>query len=180
LGADEFLYDKKRYCIWVERKDTELAYSIPPLKTRFEKCKQFRLASKKEATRKKASIPYEFDEKKFKETNCIIVPQTTSELREFIPTGFLNSDTVISNAARVIYNAEPWVFGVLNSKMHMVWVKCSCGRLETRIQYSNTLGLQHLSLPQYFRLPKKRLRSPCVSHPRRAGETFREDSCPVV
>jgi hypothetical protein len=157
LGADEFLYDKKRYCIWVERKDTELAYSIPPLKTRFEKCKQFRLASKKEATRKKASIPYEFDEKKFKETNCIIVPQTTSELREFIPTGFLNSDTVISNAARVIYNAEPWVFGVINSKMHNVWVNAVAGRLETRIQYSNTLCYNTFPFPNISDSQKKDL-----------------------
>lgn len=157
LGADEFLYDKIRYCIWVESKNVKLAYSIPPFKNRFEKCKQFRLGSKKEATQKKASTPHEFDEKKFKETNSIIIPQTTSELREYIPIGFLNPDVVISNAARVIYDAEPWLFAILTSKIHKCWVDAVAGRLETRIQYSNTLCYNTFPFPEINQEQKQEL-----------------------
>jgi hypothetical protein len=139
LGADEFLYDKLRYCIWVSNNKLELAYSFKPLKERFFKCRDFRLASKKIATQKKALVPHEFDEKKYVETHSILIPQTTSELRTYIPIGFLNSDVVISNAARVIYNADSWVFALLSSRIHNNWVQSVAGRLETRIQYSNTL-----------------------------------------
>lgn len=157
LGADEFLYDKLRYCIWVEDKDLTIANAIPPIKTRFEKVKAFRLKSKKEATRKKASMPHSFDEKKFQETDSIIIPQTTSELRKYIPIGFLNSDVVISNAARVIYNAKPWLFAVLTSKIHKVWVDAVAGRLETRIQYSNTLCYNTFPFPDITEIQKKDL-----------------------
>ncbi|AIJ37067.1 class I SAM-dependent DNA methyltransferase [Flavobacterium psychrophilum] len=147
LGADEFLYGKIRYCILVNKDDYVIANSIKPFNERFEKVKKMRLASKKEATRKKASFPYEFDEKKYKESDSIIIPQTSSELRPYIPVGFLNSDVVISNAARVIYDAEPWMFGLLSSNIHFVWVKAVAGRLETRIQYSNTLCYNTFPFP---------------------------------
>jgi hypothetical protein len=157
LGADEFLYDKMRYCIWVEDKDFQHANSIISFKIRFDKVKVFRLNSKKEATQKKATIPYAFDEKKFQESDSIIIPQTTSELREYIPIGFLNSDVVISNAARVIYNAKPWLFAVLTSKMHKSWVNSVAGRLETRIQYSNTLCYNTFPFPPISETQKQEL-----------------------
>jgi len=157
LGADEFLYNKLRYCIWVELRDKKEAYSIPQFKNRFEKCAQFRLSSKKEATRKKATIPFEFDEKKYTEANSIIIPQTTSELRQYIPIGFLNSDVVISNAARIIYNASTWVFGILSSKIHNIWVNSVAGRLETRIQYSNTLCYNSFPVPLTSKSQKQEL-----------------------
>jgi len=159
LGADEFLYNKLRYCIWVDKKDVDLAYSIIPLKNRFEMCRQFRIKSKKEATRKKSETPYDFDEKKYKASNSIIIPQTTSELREYIPIGFLNSDIVISNAARVIYNAEPWLFSILTSKFHKVWIDAVAGRLETRIQYSNTLCYNTFPFPFVNETQKQELKS---------------------
>ena len=71
LGADEFMNGGKRFCLWITPEDVKLAYSIPELKERFEKCKQFRLASKKEATRKKAITPHEFDEKKYEAAGII-------------------------------------------------------------------------------------------------------------
>ena len=95
--------------------------------------------------------------KKFKETESIIIPQTTSELREYIPIGFLNSEIVISNAARVIYNAEPWLFALLTSKMHKAWVNSVAGRLETRIQYSNTLCYNTFPFPEINENQKQEL-----------------------
>lgn len=157
MGADEFLYNKIRYCIWVELKDKQIAYSIQAFKDRFEKCRKFRLSSKKEATRRKAEIPFEFDEKKYLEANSIIIPQTTSELRQYIPLDFIKSDTVISNAARIIYNPIPWVFALLSSKIHNIWVNVVAGRLETRIQYSNTLCYNTFPVPSISEKQKQEL-----------------------
>lgn len=155
VGANDFMNGINRYCIWVEASDIELAYSIPPLKVRFQKCKEFRLKSKKAATIKKANTPHQFDETNFINKNLILIPQTTSEIRLYIPIGFLDSDIVVSNGARAIYDAEPWVFGLLTSKIHNLWVQTVAGRLETRIQYSNTLCYNTFPFPDITETQKQ-------------------------
>jgi hypothetical protein len=147
LGANEFMNSINRYCLWISEHNKELAYSIPELNKRFEQCKDFRLASKKEATRKKAEIPHEFDEKRYVESNSILIPKTGSERREYIPIGFLNYDTIVSNATRVIYNAEPYLFGIISSKLHIIWIKTVAGRLKTDMQYTVTLCYNTFPFP---------------------------------
>lgn len=157
LGASEFMNSHKRYALWVNKNDVELAYAIPELFEKFEKCKEFRLNSTKIGTRKKALTPHEFDEKKYIETNSILVPQTGSERREYLPIGFLNSDTIISNAARVIYNAEPYLFSLISSRMHIQWVRAVAGRLKTDMQYSNTLCYNTFPFPEISQSQKEEL-----------------------
>ena len=53
---------------------------------------------------------------------------------------YLASDTVISDAANAIYDAEPWLFAVLQSKMHVAWIRAVCGKQRTDYRYSSTLG----------------------------------------
>ena len=161
LGASEFMNGHKRYALWVNKSDVDFAYSIPELFEKFEKCKEFRLSSTKEGTRKKALIPHEFDEKKYIETNSILVPQTGSERREYLPIGFLNSETIISNAARVIYNAEHYLFSIISSKMHILWVRAVAGRLKTDMQYSNTLCYNTFPFPPNSQSQKEELEQ-CV------------------
>ena len=115
------------------------------------------MSSKKEATRKKAQTPYFFDEPKYQETNSIIIPQTTSEKREYIPIGFLDSNFVVSNGARVVYNSEAWLFSLLTSKIHNNWIQAVAGRLETRIQYSNTLCYNTFPCPPVSKQRKEEL-----------------------
>lgn len=157
IGADEFMNGGLRYCIWVTEEQIEFAKTIPELNTRFTRCKEFRTNSKKEATIKKAETPYFFDERKYVESDSIIVPQTGSERREYLPVGFLNSDTIVSNAARVIYNAQPFLFGILSSKMHITWVRAVAGRLKMDMQYSNTLCYNNFPFPPISDKHKKEL-----------------------
>ncbi|MBK7667313.1 MAG: hypothetical protein IPJ32_08175 [Sphingobacteriaceae bacterium] len=157
LGADEFMNSGKRYCLWIPPNEVKLAYSIPELKQRFENCKRFRLASKKEATRKKAATPHEFDEKKYEESDSIVIPQTGSERREYIPIGFIGPDTVVSNATRVIYNAKPYLFAIISSRLHITWVKAVAGRLKTDMQYSNTICYNTFPFPDITENQKKEL-----------------------
>ena len=147
VGADDFLNNNLRYCLFITKENKSIAYSIKPLIERFEKCYEFRINSKKKATQQIAKTPYAFDEQKYRETNSIIIPQTTSEKREYIPIGFLDSSYVISNGARVVYDAETWMFSILTSKFHNSWVQSVAGRLETRIQYSNTLCYNTFPFP---------------------------------
>ncbi len=148
IGAKEFMHEEERYCIWIEENMQNKAYEIPEFKDRFNKVQNFRSTSKKEATKLKAATPYFFLERKYKNSNSILIPQTGSERRDYLPIGFFNSDYIISNAARFIYDAAPWLFGLLSSKMHIVWVKAVAGRMKMDMQYSNTLCYNTFPFPQ--------------------------------
>jgi hypothetical protein len=148
IGAREFMNGFLRYCILIEDKYLEEIKNFKPFVDRLEKVREFRLASKKESTVKKASYPNQFDEMKYKDSDCILIPQTGSERRKYLPVGFYDNTYVISNAARVVYDAEPWLFGMLSSKMHIVWVKAVAGRLKMDMQYSNTLCYNTFPFPE--------------------------------
>ena len=156
-GNQDFMSGNKRYCIWITEKDKEEAYKIKALTDRFEKVKQFRLASNKVATRKKAETPHLFDEAKHQNLDSIIVPQTGSEKREYLPVGFMDKDTVISNGLRIVYSQEVYIFGILSSKMHIVWVKAVAGRMKTDMQYSNTICYNTFPFPNISKKQKEEL-----------------------
>lgn len=140
LGAAEFIRGNDRYCLWIEAEDYEEAMAIPAIRERIKSVAEFRSKSKAKSTQDYAERPYRFVQISYKPTSSIIVPSVSSERRKYIPMGFLDKDTVISNAANAIYDAEPWLFALLESKMHMAWIRTVCGQLETRIRYSSTLG----------------------------------------
>ena len=157
IGAREFMNGGLRYCILVNENNYEDAKKITSLKQRFDKVSDFRLKSSKASTREKAKYPYLFDENKYQKTDSILIPQTGSERREYLPIGFFDESYVISNAARVVYNAEPWLFGLLSSRIHMVWVKAVAGRLKTDMQYSNTLCYNTYPFPEINQKQKEQI-----------------------
>ena len=106
-------------------------------------------------------------------THSIIIPRVSSERRTYIPTGFLDKDTVISDSAQAIYDAELWVFGVVTSYMHMVWVRAVSGKLETRIRYSAELCYNTFPFPKISEQQKKRIEL-CVQEILRIREKYSE------
>ncbi|BCU76848.1 DNA methyltransferase [Luteolibacter sp. LG18] len=136
VGADEFLYKEPRYCLWICDEDLAEARKIGAVQQRIASCRKKRADSPREATRRLAEKPHQFGEVRHRDTESIIFPRHTSEKREYIPLGFLDDSTVIGDAAQAIYDAQPWAFGVLSSKMHMEWTKLVAGRLKTDPRYS--------------------------------------------
>jgi len=148
LGADEFVNGGMRYCLWINEEDRSLAYANPFIANRLAKCRAFRAMSKKASTRDLADYPYLFDERKYRPLPSIVVPQTGSERRRYLPMGMADSNTVLSNAVRVIYNGDLVLFGIIASYMHMVWVRTVAGRLKTDMQYSNTICYNTFPFPK--------------------------------
>lgn len=153
MGGAEFVRGTRRYCFWIEEEQLNDAVKISEIRERINKVREHRNKSSRKATKELASTPYQFGEVRHQNTDSIIVPATTSERREYIPVGFLNSNTIISNSALAVYNAQPWLFTVITSRMHMVWVKAIGGKLETRYRYSakicyNTFPFPDISTKQ--------------------------------
>jgi|26BtaG_2_1085354.scaffolds.fasta_scaffold00606_3 type I restriction-modification system DNA methylase subunit len=148
VGGNEFIRGIDAYCLWINESALDEAVKIDFIRNRILKVKEYRLNSNRKATNKLASVPYRFGEVRHKETESIIVPATSSENRDYLPIGFLNKGVIIKNSAQVVYEAQPWIFGLISSKIHLVWVKAVGGQLETRIRYSAVLCYNTFPFPE--------------------------------
>lgn len=157
LGADDYINSIHRFCLWIKPDEVSDACKIKPIYERINKVRLYREKSNREATRKLANVPYMFGEVRYKPTNAIVIPSVSSERRKYIPIGFVDKDTVISNAAQAIYDAEVWLFGVLTSYMHMVWVKTVGGRLKTDYRYSAELCYNTFPFPKITETQRKKI-----------------------
>jgi type I restriction-modification system DNA methylase subunit len=148
FGSLEFIQGKERWCLWIEDYQRKLAESIPEIKSRIEKVYQFRIDSKAKTTNTYASIPHKFAQRCYQDTNPIIVPSTSSERRQYIPIGFLDKGSIVTNSANVVYASNLPLLSVLTSNLHNIWVKSVGGRLETRIRYSTEICYNTFPFPK--------------------------------
>ena len=147
LGSQEYIRGQQRYCLWLKDDDLEDIKNIPEILSRIEITRKHRADSKDKGTNKLAQRSHQFRDTNEAVAYQIIIPSVSSERREYIPCGFLNKDTIISNSAQVIYDPELWVFGVVTSRMHMVWVRAVAGRLKTDYRYSAELCYNTFPFP---------------------------------
>ena len=138
MGKD-FIQRKPRYCLWLVGANPTDLKKCRRVMERVEKVRDFRLSSKKEATRKKADTPTLFDEIKDSKTDYIALPKVSSENRRYIPIEYLSHNVIAGDKLFMIENTKLYHFGVLTSNVHMAWTRAVCGRLEMRYSYSNTV-----------------------------------------
>ncbi len=156
-GSAEFIKGEERYCLWIEDFQKGEAEENPAIRKRLAATASMRSKSKKSATRKLSSVPHRFGEVRYKPTESIIVPKVSSERREYIPIGFLDADTVISDLAFAVYDAEPWVFALVTSAIHMAWTRAVGGRMKTDYRYSNTIVYNNFPVPPLSNGAKEKL-----------------------
>lgn len=146
IGGSDFLRGNERYCLWIDDDKVQEAQSIPYIKDRIDKCRNFRLHAGRDA-RKAASVPHRFFYRKYKETQAMVLPMTSSERRLYIPVGFVQKGTVLSNGVFTVYDAKPFMLGILSSRMHMIWLKAVSGKLKADIRYSSTIAYNNFPVP---------------------------------
>lgn len=152
LGSQEFLNRGERYCLWlVDATTVQLRelMQIPEIKARIEGVKAMRLASTKKKTQESANTPWLFDEiRQPKADTYILVPRVSSERRPYVPMAFLGYETITTDRNQMIPNATLYEFGILNSEMHMDWMRVVTGRLESRINYSAKIVYNNFPWPE--------------------------------
>lgn len=138
ISADQFIKGKNRYCLWLKDADP-VDLNIPIIQKRIEKVKEHRLNSDREETQSLAEYPSLFGEIRQPDTDYIIIPRHSSENRKYIPMGFANKQYIASDSTIIIPTNSEFLFGILISKMHMIWIKYIGGKLEGRYRYSTSL-----------------------------------------
>jgi len=148
VGSKEFINDQPRYCLWLVGADPVLVRSCPSIRDRLEAVRQFRLASKREATKQLAATPGQFAFVSHDETDYLLIPSVSSERRRYIPVGFMPPSVVASNLCMIIPGAAPLHFGIITSAMHMAWVRSVCGRLKSDFRYSAGIVYNNFPWPE--------------------------------
>ena len=146
LGAAEFINNKERWCLWLVGVSPAVLRSMPLVMKRIQACKEDRENAPDEGRRKLAETPHLFREQLNPET-YIIVPSVSSERRRYVPMGFLKADTIPTNLVLIIPDATLYHFGILESNVHMAWMRAVCGRLEMRYRYSKDVVYNNFPWP---------------------------------
>ena len=147
VGAREFLHNEPRYCLWLDKISPAELSKLPMVKERVRLTREFRSCSSKEATRKYADYPTRFMEIRQPSSNYIIIPSHSSEGRAYIPIGFVSPDIISSNANLMIPEASLYHFGILESFVHMSWMRTVCGRIKSDYRYSNDIVYNNFPWP---------------------------------
>ena len=161
VGSEEFIKDKHRYVFWLNEKTYQEVRDNSIVQKRVEAVKANRLASSASSTQAAAKTPYAFVQKgeydeayaTFKASGQdeflqLVVPAVSSESREYVPLGFVGEDTIVSNRCYVVYNSPIWLLGLLQSKLHMVWLRSIGGKLKTDYSYSSGVVYNTFPVPE--------------------------------
>lgn len=138
MGKD-FIARKPRYCLWMVGKSPALIKQCPQVRRRIEQVREYRLASPKAATQKKAKTPMLFDEVRECQTDYVAIPKVYSENRRYIPIEYLDVQIIPGDSIFMIPQTTLYHFGILTSNVHMAWMRAVCGRLKSDYRYSNTV-----------------------------------------
>jgi len=146
-GSEEFIHQKPRYCLWLGDCSPAELRQMPHCMKRIEAVKETRQASKSAGTRKLANRPTRFHVENMPSTNYIIIPSVSSEKRRYVPMGFMSPDVLSSNLVLIIPDATLYHFGILESIVHMAWMRAVCGRLKSDYRYSKDVVYNNFPWP---------------------------------
>jgi hypothetical protein len=149
LGAEEFINNTKRWCLWLVDCPPNELRAMPEVMKRVQAVKAMRMESSDKQTQQDAGIPTQFQKIRQPNSNYLMVPRVSSEKRTYIPIGFINQKIIASDAVQVIPDADLFEFGVMTSAMHNAFMRFTCGRLESRFRYSNTIVYNNYPWPGF-------------------------------
>ena len=145
IGTDEFLYNIERWILYLEGASPADLRSMPAVKERISAVRAFRKKSKSPGTQKLGDTPTKFHVTVVPDRPFLVIPEVSSERRDYVPIGWLWPPVIPSNLVRVLLDADLWHFGILTSAMHMAWLRQIGGRLESRYRYS--IGIVYNPFP---------------------------------
>ena len=155
IGSEEFINGKDRWCIWLDGISPMRLKQLPHVMKRIEAVKNFRLSSSATPTQKSAATPYLFFYRNQPATNYIVIPEVSSERRDYIPIGIVPHDIISANTNFLIHSDDRYFWGILISAMHMAWMRIIGGRLESRYRYSGSMVYNNFPWPKDISDEKK-------------------------
>lgn len=148
VGAEEFLNGSQRWILSLQNASLGELSRLPHIKERMRLVREFRSKSERASTLHLASYPSRYNVEVFPKGPFLVLPEVSSERREYIPIAWLEPPTIPSNKVRILIDATLTEFALLTSAMHMVWVRYLGGRLKSDFQYGIGISYNTFPLPQ--------------------------------
>ena len=148
LGATEYLHNKKRWCLWLEGVSPSDLKKCPMVYERVMRCKESRENSVAAAIRKFAETPTLFAQRTQPVgRSFIIIPRVSSQRRKYIPMGFMDGNTIVTDLVQIVPNASIYEFGILTSNVHMAWMRAVCSRMKSDYRYLKDIVYNNFPWP---------------------------------
>ncbi len=145
VGAREYLQGGERWILALQEASPSTLKGLPLVRARMAAVRSFRAKSKRKSTLAIADFPTRYNVEVIPTAPFLVIPEVSSERREYAPICWLDPPTIPSNLVRILANATLTDFALLTSAMHMAWLRHIGGRLESRYRYS--IGLVYNSFP---------------------------------
>lgn len=159
IGAEDFLQGGHRWVLWLPDAQPHELAKMPKLQERLARVQVFRRASKKAQTNEWASRPSEFVENRHPVGRYIVISRHTSENRDYVPFGYLDSGSVVNDSVFIIPEADLWTFGLVSSAAHMAWLHAIGGRIKSDYRYSSDLVYNTFPFPDRASLKPKQVQA---------------------
>lgn len=157
INAQEFLRKTNRYCLWFsDALPSELDELPSEIKEKIENVKEKRLLSSDKGINNMAKTPYLFENNQ-PDNDFLAIPVVSSADRFYIPMDFLTKDKIVTNAIYTYESATLVDFGILTSRMHMIWLNYVSGKLKGDIRYSKDLVYNTFPFPKINEQQKKKI-----------------------
>lgn len=156
-GSHEFINRKPRYCLWLGNCPPNELKKLPQCMKRVEAVKKYRSESKRRATNKLSLYPTRFQTENMPQGTYVVIPEVSSERRRYVPMGFMTPDILCSNLVKLVPNASLYHFGVLESNIHMSWMRAVCGRLKSDYRYSKDIVYNNFPWPEPTEAQKQKI-----------------------
>ncbi|MEE3480837.1 MAG: DNA methyltransferase [Lachnospiraceae bacterium] len=148
LGSTEFINSKKRWCLWLVGVSPDEIRKCPEVMNRVQKCKEARQSSVAAGIRKFAATPTLFAQRTQPiDNDFVIVPRVSSQRRRYVPMGFVKAGTIVTDLVQIIPDAQLYHFGVLESNVHMSWMRLVTGRLKSDYRYLKDIVYNNFPWP---------------------------------
>ena len=136
MGSKEFINNIERWFLLINRIPPHILSKMPNVLKLLEEIRQYRLSSSSKPTQKLAETPAKFHFENMPDSDYLVIPQTSSGKRRYVPIGFLTPDTLVNNKLQVMRNGGLYEFGILSSNVHNAWLRTVAGRLRDDFTYS--------------------------------------------
>lgn len=147
-GSDEFINRRPRWCLWLGDANPMELIRLPECLKRIENVREFRLSSSRASTIKLADRPTRFQTENMPKGHYIVIPEVSSQRRQYVPMGYMDDSVFCSNKVRLMPDASLYHFGILNSSVHMAWMRVVCGRLKSDYDYSIKIVYNNFPWPE--------------------------------
>lgn len=148
IGGQEMLRGINKYALWITNEIYDEAVKYDLIKSRINLTK---------LKRKNNKPAHQFNKMKEAINRILVAPRVSSKNRDYLPIKFFDKNTTINDSVIAIFDPEEFIFGVVSSKMHMVWIRTVAGRLKEDYRYSSNLCFNTFPFPKITQQQKEEI-----------------------